>query len=58
MNKVILVRINVGKYGSNEKASKAQKKINEYIADKKINLVAASLFKENEDEYLFALTVK
>lgn len=58
MNKIILVRVNVEKYKSNAKASKAQEKINEYIKNEKINVVAASLFKESEDEYLFTLTVK
>ncbi|MDE6529873.1 MAG: hypothetical protein K2K96_03770 [Lachnospiraceae bacterium] len=58
MDKIKLVRVYVGKYTRNVKDGETQKKINKYIEDEKLNVIAASLFKESEDDYLFKLTIK
>ena len=58
MSKVILVEIDVRRYFSDCKRKKAQEMINEYIADKNLDVISASLFIENEDKYVFTLTLR
>lgn len=58
MSKVILVEIDVRNYLRSCKRENAQKMINEYIADKNLDVISASLFIENEDKYIFTLTLR
>lgn len=56
MKRVILHKVNVKSFFSSAKLKTAQDKINEYIIENKLNVVSVSLYKENDDEYLFTLT--
>ncbi len=58
MEKVILVEINVRSYFRDSKVKKAQEKINEYIKEHCLDVISVSLFKEDEDNYLFTLTLR
>lgn len=58
MEKVILVKINVRNYFRDSKVEKAQEKINEYIKEHCLGVINVSLFKEDEDNYLFTLTLR
>ena len=58
MYSVILKNIDVGSFFSDSKKKKAQEKINAYIAENELDVVSVSLFKENEDNYLFTITVR
>lgn len=58
MNRIILKEINVRSYFRDEKMKRAQEKINEYIQQNNLEVIAASLIRENEDEYFFTLTVR
>lgn len=57
MKKVILIEINVSAYFGEVKLKKSQEKINEYIEKKDLDVSSVSLFKENEDKYIFTLTL-
>ena len=58
MDKVILEKVNVRSFTHSTKLKSAQKKINEYIMENNLDVICVSLFKENDDEYLFTLTVR
>lgn len=58
MDKVILVEIKVRSYGRDFKVKTAQEKINEYIIEHDLDVISVSLFKEDEDNYLFTLTLR
>lgn len=58
MNKVVLVKINVRSYFRDAKLNAAQEKINEYIHDNSLDVICVSLFKEDENEYIFTLTLR
>lgn len=57
MEKIILIEINVSEYFRDTKLKKAQEKINEYIKKEDLDVSSVSLFKENEDKYIFTLTL-
>ena len=40
------------------KTQTAEKKINEFIYENNLDVISVSLFKENEDEYIFTLTLQ
>ncbi|WP_394887667.1 hypothetical protein [Clostridium butyricum] len=56
MKKIILHTVNVERFVRSAKQKGAQDKINEFITENNLNVISVSLFKENEDEYLFTLT--
>ena len=58
MDKVILVEINVRSKTRSYKVKGAQEKINEYIKENCLDVISVSLFKEDEDNYLFTLTLR
>lgn len=59
MNKVIIKTINVRSYiGSVAKVKAAENEINKFIDDNNLDVISVSLFKENEDEYIFTLTLR
>jgi hypothetical protein len=58
MKKVIIKTINVRSYMQDVKTQTAEKKINEFIYENNLDVISVSLFKENEDEYIFTLTLQ
>ncbi len=58
MDKIILVEINVGSYLRDSKVKAAQEKINEYIRNNHLEVLSVSLFKNDEDNYLFTITTR
>lgn len=59
MNKVIIKTINVRSYvGSVAKVNAAENEINRIIDENNLDVISVSLFKENEDEYIFTLTLR
>ncbi len=56
MKKVILHKVNVRSFISSGKLKAAQDKINEYIIENRLSVLSVSLYKENDDEFLFTLT--
>ena len=58
MDKVVLVKVNVRSYLRDGKLNAAQTKINEYIRDNSLDVICVSLFKEDENEYIFTLTLR
>ena len=58
MKKIKLVKINVRSYMRDSKFQAAEDKINEYIVNSNLDVISVSLFKENEDEYIFTLTLR
>ncbi len=45
-------------YLSSGKVRAAQERINEYIRENCLDVISVSLFREDEDNYLFTLTVQ
>lgn len=58
MDKVILVEINVKSYFRDSKVKAAQDKINEYISERRLDVISVSLFRSDEDNFLFTLTTR
>lgn len=58
MNKVIIKTINVRSYVASAKVKAAEKTINKFIDENNLDVISVSLFKENEDEYIFTLTLR
>jgi hypothetical protein len=56
MKKVILYKVNVRSFFRDAKLRAAEETINRYINENNLNVASVSLFKENDDEYLFTLT--
>ena len=56
MTKVILFKVNLRSYFREKKLSAAEEKVNTYIRENNLNVASVSLFKENDDEYIFTLT--
>ena len=58
MNKVIIKTINVRSYVASTKVKAAENTINKFIDENNLDVISVSLFKENEDEYIFTLTLR
>lgn len=58
MDKVILVEVNVRNYLRDSKVKAAQDKINEYIRDSHLDVLSVSLFKNDDDNYIFTITTR
>lgn len=58
MDKVILVEINVRGYFRDSQVKAAQDKINEYISERRLDVISVSLFRSDEDNFLFTLTTR
>lgn len=58
MNKVIIKTINVRSYVASAKVKAAENTINKFIDENNLDVISVSLFKENEDEYIFTLTLR
>lgn len=58
MNKVIIKTINVRGYVASAKVKAAENEINKIIDENNLDVISVSLFKENEDEYIFTLTLR
>lgn len=58
MNKVIIKTINVRSYVTSAKVKAAENTINKFIDENNLDVISVSLFKENEDEYIFTLTLR
>lgn len=58
MKKVILKKIDVRCFVGSAKLSGAEQRINEYIIEEKLDVISVSLFKEDDDTYIFSLTLR
>ena len=58
MAKIILKNIDVHSFFRDSKLNKAEEQINAFIREEGIDVISVSLFKEDEDNYLFTLTVR
>lgn len=58
MEKVILKEVNVRRFLRSGKVKGAQEEINMFIKENCLDVISVSLFKEDEDNYLFTLTLR
>lgn len=58
MDKVILKYIDVTQAFKGSEISEAQRKINEYLVEKNLDVISVSMCKEDTNKYIFALTLR